>query len=153
MATVSQRMDKHTNKDNLDGCWIWTAHATLQGYGQIRVDGKTLKAHRVAWSLVNGQIPDSMMVLHHCDNPSCVNPAHLHLGTLADNNRERCERGRSFIPLGETNAASKLIEPQVLEIRECYANGGITQRELAKRYGVCKSLISAIVNRRNWIHI
>jgi hypothetical protein len=153
MQTIAQRMEKHTDKTSQDGCWLWTAYRNQKGYGQIQVNGHPHRTHRVAWSLVNGPIPDGMAVLHSCDNPACVNVAHLHLGTVADNNRERCERGRSHKPIGETNSRAKLTEQQVLEIRARYALGDIHQQELADEYDVCRSLISHIVNRYRWTHI
>jgi hypothetical protein len=153
MATVAQRMDKHTDKTDPGGCWVWTAYRNQKGYGQIQVDNHPHRTHRVAWSLANGPIPEGMSVLHSCDNPACVNPAHLHLGTVADNNQERCERGRSYKPIGEANFRAKLTEQQVLEIRTRYALGGVFQRELADEYGVCRSLIGHIITRHLWTHI
>lgn len=80
----------------LFGCWPWAAGRNDKGYGMFRVEGRDRRAHRIAWTLTNGPIPDGLLVLHECDNPPCVNPAHLHLGTDADNARERDERGRTW---------------------------------------------------------
>jgi hypothetical protein len=85
-------------------CWVFVGTGTVNGgHGAIRVDGKMEKAHRVAWKLAHGSIPDGMCVCHHCDNPPCINPAHLFLGTVADNNRDRHNKGRSknIFPAGD----------------------------------------------------
>lgn len=81
------------------GCWEWTAtQHDSDGYGSSFCGGRRLLAHRVAWTLANGPIPDGLHVLHRCDNPRCVNPAHLFLGTQADNNRDLAQKGRHGRP-------------------------------------------------------
>lgn len=95
--TLEQRLWEKV--DRTGDCWVWTAKTRSSfGYGMIRVGGtpgRLVSAHRVAWELTNGPIPDGLWVLHGCDNPPCCNPAHLHLGTRADNMREMSERGRA----------------------------------------------------------
>jgi hypothetical protein len=78
-----------------DGCWLWIAYRDEKGYGAFGFKGKVQRAHRVAYELALGPIAPGMHVLHSCDNPSCVNPSHLRLGTHADNMRDRIERGRN----------------------------------------------------------
>ncbi len=75
-------------------CWVWTAHRSRRGYGTFDVEGASQQAHRVAWALSHGPIPHGMLVCHHCDNPSCVRPEHLFLGTALDNSRDRIAKGR-----------------------------------------------------------
>lgn len=79
-----------------DGCWIWTGARFPFGYGAIKIGGRPRGAHRTAWELVNGPIPEGLNVLHHCDNPPCVNPAHLFLGTLRDNALDMFAKGRCY---------------------------------------------------------
>ena len=96
---LRERLYKRTRRT--DGCWVWIG-AKTNGYGVICIGGtKTRQAHRVSWELENGPIPDGMCVCHHCDNPSCVRPDHLFLGTRADNNRDRDAKGRQVAPSGD----------------------------------------------------
>ena len=134
-----------------EACWPWTGtqNASL-GYGQIGRGGMgagMAYAHRVSYELANGAIPDGMCVLHRCDNPPCVNPAHLYLGTIADNNRDAKAKGRTA--LGERNGQAKLTDEQVREIRRIHGSGGVTQRSLARKFGVQFMQISRIVNFQN----
>lgn len=108
--------------------------------------------HRVAWEAWNGTIPAGMWVLHHCDNPPCCNPAHLYLGTPADNNRDRDERGRHRALRGSQNGQAKLTEDDALEIRERYAAGGVSQYALAAEYGVHQSAVWHVINGTGWRH-
>jgi hypothetical protein len=130
-----------------DECWEWTASRTTFGYGQINIDHKPQRAHRVAWELAHGPIPDGLCVLHSCDNPPCVNPAHLRIGTDAENivdmwSRER--RTRSPRLRGEAHGRAKLTDAQVAAIRERFA-AGESQSALGREYGVSQSQVHLIV--------
>lgn len=126
-------------------CWIWTACKSLTGYGQIGREKSRdrFAAHRVSWVIENGPIADGLLVLHRCDNPSCVRPSHLFLGTDADNVNDMIEKGREA--KGFSFPQTKLSNDQILYIRRAYSYG-ITQVELAQEFGVCQPHISDIVN-------
>ena len=133
-----------------DECWEWTA-STSGGdycYGQLRVNGRLPKAHRLAWEIEYGPIPDGLYVLHKCDNPPCCNPAHLFLGTHADNMRDRNEKGRTA--RGIQNPTGKLTRDSVRQVRTLYATGKFSQMQLGKRFGVSFQTIGSIVRREKW---
>jgi hypothetical protein len=131
--------------DKTDGCWLWTAYRNGHGYGKVSINGTPRRAHRVAWELTHGEIPEGMDVLHSCDNPPCVNPAHLHLGTHTTNMREMFARKRRV-----KNNPWKVTADQVREIRARYAAGGTSYRKLAVDYGVHAVHIGHIVRRVVW---
>jgi hypothetical protein len=135
-----------------DNCWGWTASRNPNGYGQIGGrDRHLLLAHRVSYELFVGTIPDGMCVLHRCDNPSCTNPAHLRLGTKADNSRDMREKGRSRGGglWGEANPAAKLTAAQVRSIRIDLANGHAI-RAIARAYGRSQRCIQHIARGTHW---
>lgn len=134
-------------------CWIWIgAKRDRNGYGRIAGNngGKRLRANRAAYELFIGPIPKGMSVLHKCDNPSCVNPKHLFLGTDADNHANCVMKGRQA--WGERNGQSKLTLRQVKEIRKMYKynSRGFGIYTLGKKYGVSSTVIFQIVNGKIW---
>lgn len=128
-------------------CWEWTGHKCRFGYGLFY--GHT-RAHRASWELHNGKIPPGMFVCHRCDNPSCVNPEHLFLGTRADNNRDRARKGRSAT--GERHGLSKLLSGEVAEIRAKRAKG-MSMRKIAGQYGICAASVFKVVHGATWAHV
>jgi hypothetical protein len=129
-------------------CWNWPGGLDHYGYGQLGPRHlKTRKAHRWAYELFYGLDPGKMCVLHRCDNRACINPAHLFLGTQADNNKDASRKGRSA--RGEGNGQAKITADDAAAIR-C-ADG--TQREIALRFGVSQAVISRIKLRQIWNHI
>ena len=132
-----------------DECWEWTGGRFGSGYGELTVDGKGLSTHRLAWELANGPIPQGMLVCHHCDNPTCCNPAHLFIGTAADNNCDKVKKGRSA--RGAKHGRAKLTQTDVRQIRKLWAAGEYTQRELGDRFGVRRRHINRIVNKKTWV--
>jgi len=151
--TVTQRFwDKVDKTPNPKGCWIWTAYIDKDGYGQFAYRGRMRGAHRVSWEFLHGELLDELDVLHTCDNPSCVNPEHLFLGTAAENSKDMILKGRhKNHPLpGEANPMHVLTEAEVIEIRRLYETGRVYQSTLAKEFGVSQSQISNIVIRKSW---
>lgn len=179
-----------------DSCWPWTKSTTTGGYGQFKigryVDGsvRQAKTHRISWVLHNGvSLPDELsgggakcIILHSCDNPMCCNPAHLRLGSYADNAADRVSRNRSntsagddhytrrrpgsaksgdnhwsrmnpdAVSRGSANGSSKLTEDSVYQIR-ARADAGEPQRAIAADYNVTQSTVSEIVLRKTWKHL
>lgn len=139
---------------NPDKCWEWQAYLDTHGYGHIGIGGrkgKEVAAHRVAWELTHGEIPNGLWVLHKCDNRSCCNPNHLFLGTPLDNSQDMVAKGRGM--RGEGHYNHKLTAEQVQYIRTKYASGAISQRELADEMGIYQSAVSRIVNKQEWKHL
>lgn len=136
-------------------CIIFSGCKDRKGYGIQRHEGKVRKAHRVAYVQHHGITHDVIadrMVRHACDNPSCVNPAHLEIGTAKDNAQDREKRQRAADHRGESNASARLSAEDVLSIRAALATG-VGRMELAKKYGVTRATISEIKTRRKWRHI
>jgi hypothetical protein len=149
--------DKDITKFNMssvtvfDGCHEWIRGKDKSGYGMFYANGKTYKAHRVAYFMNKGD-PSELCVCHSCDNPSCVNPSHLFLGTVQDNNQDRHNKGRSKnkpTP-GEAHNMAKLSNEDVLYIRSSL---DCLQKDLASRYKVSVPTISNIQNGKTWKHI
>lgn len=127
-----------------DKCWIWTGHKEKGGYGALYITGKNWRAHRFIFMLLNGPIPYGKHVLHQCDNPSCVRPDHLFLGTQLDNNLDALMKHRTRCILNED---------KVLEMRKLYTQRGTTVAWLAKKFGVSWGNASMVVKRKTWKHI
>lgn len=132
-----------------DGCWTWTS-SLLNGYGRFYVDGKYEFAHRVSYKLFNGPIPDGMCVCHRCDNPQCVNPSHLFLGTNLDNIRDRVEKKRNAT--GGNHGRSKLNAESVKLIRRELAKGR-SPYSVSKDFGVASATIKQIEDGKAWSHV
>jgi hypothetical protein len=136
-----------------DDCWEWLAYVEKAGYGRF-ILGHATTAHRAAWILTNGPIENDLLVCHHCDNRSCVNPRHLFLGTYADNMSDAVTKGRmkgGSLP-GEAHPNSKLTEKQVLQIRHMFKLGA-TKIRLSKIFGVHESTVHYVIIRKSWTHI
>ena len=143
--------------DKAGECWLWQGHRSPRGYGAFAVklpDGRwwTVRASRMAWELTNGKIPADQIVCHHCDNPPCVRPDHLFLGTHADNAADRETKGRGVRLNGEAITSSKLTAAQVAIVRQWIASGA-SQCAVAEHFGVGQPTIHAIVTGRTWRHI
>ena len=147
---LADRFWEKVDVRGLDECWEWQAAKTPLGYGKIHEGGKygkLLLAPRVSWELANGPIPDGMCVLHRYDNPRCVNPRHLFLGSVSDNQQDMMKKGRST--RGEKHGNAKLTELQIHEIRRMLLDG-IDQRIVAQKYGVSQTTVSEINTGKKW---
>lgn len=172
MTDLKARFERRV--DRTADCHVWTGSRDRRGYGRIHVGGLPELAHRVAWRLTNGAIPDGLFILHRCDNPSCVRVEHLFLGTHQDNMDDMRRKGRAAKhdrsltaprgddhwtrrnpdrrPRGEGLRRTKLTAEQVHEIR-ALLSVGVPQHEIARRFGVFQTNISAIKCGRSWAHL
>lgn len=131
-----------------DGCWEWQGNRDGNGYGRIGRGNKTPLVHRVAYELTYGPIADEADVCHRCDNPPCVRPNHLFIGTHQDNMADMVTKNRNT--RGERVGNHKLSACDVQAIRAAYQPGLITQRELGRRFGISASMVSCITRGANW---
>jgi hypothetical protein len=141
------------NRANGDkACWIWTGAKDWDGYGLYALEGRrSERATRIAWRLIKGErVPKHLQCLHTCDNPGCVNPAHIFLGTTADNMRDRDQKGRQS--RGSFHPKALLTEAQVIDILNL-SEAGLSQHAIARRFGVSRAAISGILLGRNWKHV
>ena len=133
-----------------DGCREWVRGRDQDGYGILRVNGRTRRAHRISWEAASGMpVPLGQVVRHACDNPPCIESSHLILGTTAQNNRDREARGRSDDRRGDRCPTAKLTWPDVREIRRLIAKGA-THKSLAAPFGVSREAISLIARGERW---
>jgi hypothetical protein len=150
--TLEERFWSKVKIGRPDDCWEWQASRTKKGYGSFGITSrKVVGAHRIAWELTNGSIPEGLEVLHSCDNPPCCNPAHLFLGTKKDNRIDCVNKNRQAV--GERQGNSKLTASQVIEIRQLHADGQYNHHQLAGMYNTTAPNICWIVNRKRWTHI
>lgn len=156
---IPQMTQKQTDRfwgyvDKSQTCWEWQGclNRSRRNYGVCGLNGKSYQAHRLAYYLHNGVDPADMLVCHACDNPKCVNPAHLFLGTPLTNMQDRDVKGRHNPARGERIAQSKVNEATVRTIRKRYENGE-KQREIADSLGLNHSTIGYIVRRATWKHV
>ena len=146
--SVEERFHQKYAIDCTTNCWNWQGYLDKDGYGSLAVDShKRLKSHRLSYELHKGKIPEGLFVIHECDNPSCVNPKHLDVGTHLDNmiDMKSKDRGRK----GETIPWSKLTEEQAIDC----LSGRLRQFEFAKLYGISKSTVCNLQSGKNWKHL
>ena len=144
-------VDKTPGNGPKGECWLWLAYRTKDGYGQLAFGDLTTTAQRVSFELVHGPLGNNYVdcVLHECDNPPCVNPDHLFLGSRKDNIVDMTEKGRLASFKGQNNSRVVLSDAQVLEI----FHSDDTNVDLGERYGIAPTTVAAIRNQRNWKHL
>jgi hypothetical protein len=152
-APLEQRLlfyiEKKTRTPYMRGgpCWVWVGHRTADGYGALRVGDTMKRTHRIAYEIYVGEIPEGLLVCHRCDNPACCNPAHLFVGSDADNVDDMIRKGR--MARGEDGGNAVLTEEQVADIRLDTR----PLRTIAKEYGVCHATIGEARRRATWAHV
>ena len=152
--------DRILNNIKIDtgtSCWEWQLGKYPNGYGQTKFNGRGMGAHRLSFMLLSNPmgistIPHEMCVLHSCDNPGCVNPTHLWLGSKQDNMTDKINKGRNRCPIGEDHGMSKLKEFDVMRICEML-DDGYTQSYIASRFPVSCEMISRIKMGKAWTHL
>lgn len=153
MLSSGRSIEKFWSKvQKTDECWNWVG--SLRGrYGDFYWKGDRMAAHRFVWELSFGPIPAGLCVLHKCDNPKCVRPEHLFVGTVGDNTRDMIKKGRGRVnkQYGEDNAHARLTEAQVRKIKQL--KGDIGQRRLAEMFAISVSNIQMIHTGRTWAHV
>lgn len=139
-----------------NGCWLWTGARMAKGYGLMHLSEPrdTVLVHRFSYMLNVGPIPTGLNVCHVCDNPPCVRPSHLMLGTAASNNQDKARKGRAACPRlsGERHGRAKLTHAIVQEMRQTYTAGGTTLKQLAQRYRVGVTTVAHVIHGDTWRH-
>lgn len=151
VAAFLEKIDKGPHPK---GCWLWTGAKENHGYGHFRHGSKDYRAHRYGYQLAKGPIPKGMHVLHSCDVMPCVNPAHLRLGTHAENMADCKAKGRQTY--GERNPSATMTAETALKLRAEYrrtARNRSNAKELAAKYGIRYATVAAVIARRSWRHI
>lgn len=142
--TVAERFWRYVDRPNSDSCWVWTSATGHNGYGQLWVGKRNRPAHRLSYEMHVGPIPEGMLVCHTCDNPPCVNPAHLFLGNAKANAHDMCRKNR--LPQRRfTNDQVHKIKSEMAAGRTCYS--------LAKEYGISHKRMCGIKNGESYRHI
>lgn len=142
------RVDKTSSPS---GCWVWTGCHNMKGYGVFSSFGNFssgVMCHRISWTLVKGEIENGLCVLHRCDNPSCVNPDHLFLGTKLDNNKDAVDKLRH--QFGQYHYNSKFSHELVLKLREYHKTTGVGYRQLARRFNVSTSTMRDLLSGKTY---
>lgn len=141
------RLESLSMPEPNSGCWLWMASTYRGGYGQASYRGKQYRAPRLSYLLFVGEIPAGLVVRHKCDNPPCINPDHLELGTDKDNSEDRVKRGRT--PKGSKNPGAKLSYDQVVAIR----SDSRPYKRIAADYGVSAATVCMVKQRKHWAHV
>lgn len=150
---IRERFDSKWKRDPATGCWLWMASTAGKGYGQFRIPGtrKNIYAHRLSYELFKGALPKGAHLMHSCDTPCCVNPDHLSIGTPLQNARDMRDKGRHLN--GQLNSSAKLTADQALAIKTLLAHSNLSQRVIARLFGLQQMEISRIKRGERWAHV
>lgn len=154
-STLKERFWRFVTKSSESECWEWQGQKLSNGYGRISLGAKSLGsdgAHRISWKMHNNaEIPNGMVVMHSCDNPSCVNPNHLSIGTYKENTADMIAKGRKRVvsPKGEGNGKSLLNEEKVRIIKQ----SNLSHAALARELGVSPNCVRGVRIGRTWTHV
>jgi hypothetical protein len=135
-----------------EACWIWTGRKNWKGYGEVKCNNKSYKSHRLSWIIHFGCIPEKMCILHKCDNPCCVNPNHLFLGTHQDNMIDMFQKGRGNRAFGTRVTPSKLNEEKVRSLRNDFYSG-MKRDDILMKYSISKRAMYLVAKRITWKHV
>lgn len=149
--TIKSRLLSRVVVDQTTGCWNWTGATSKFGYGRMGIDNRTYSAHRVSYQVFRGEIPEGLCVCHKCDNPPCINPDHLFLGTHSENIQDAYRKGRVLPPEGDMSQYKKghkafnrvLPDNQVVEIKRMI-KAGIAPSEIARKVNVKRQVVADI---------
>lgn len=142
----------HYKVNNKTGCWEWF-RAKTKGYGHFAIKGNFYLAHRFMWIINNGNIPDGLFVCHKCDNPCCINPDHLFLGTNIENLQDAINKGIKLgNSKGEKNGRSKLTQNQILNIKHLL-HCKVPTKRIAEKFGISQRHVQYISNNKTWKHL
>ena len=159
MMNITERKKQlfvsHVDVKGADECWNWLGYKVGNGYGRFTLPDvekpkRVVAAHRLAWTIANGDIPNGLYVCHACDNRACCNPAHLWLGTHQENIADMMKKGRAYDRRGEKHPRTQLSNADVKTIRHLYFAERRTQKELGKFFGIHRSSVSNIVTGYSW---
>ncbi len=146
--TVIERFFDKIELIPFSSCWYWMGHLDKDGYGSMKIKKKVVRAHRYSYAVHNGPILDGRIIMHSCDNPSCVNPSHLSAGTNAENSRDMVKKGRTNAPYGESAHNSKLKNTDVIKIKELSV--ALSQSKIARIFCIDQSSVSRIISGKRW---
>lgn len=147
--TFAERAARLAKRNPSNGCLEWQGVVDAGGYGCTTFHNVRMAAHRAAWIEVKGSIPEGLQVLHRCDNPRCIDPSHLFLGTNADNHQDKIRKGRQARNAGTKNGHAKLTPEQIAAIRSDPRKQGV----IAAEYGIHQASVSDIKRGKSWRHL